>query len=199
LMVIELRQAKEKTEKLANELHSANIKLHELAFRDALTGLFNHRFFQEALDRELDRTMRYQRDLSLIIFDIDHFKKVNDTYGHPVGDRVLAAIGRSAEQTVRNSDVIARYGGEEFAIILPETDFMGAAALAERLRSGIELLDIEVEGTTIKVTVSVGFTSCRHNIRNPEKRTIIGMADKALYIAKQSGRNKVHAMRFAGT
>lgn len=199
LLVIELKQAKEKAEKLANELHTANVTLHEMAFRDALTGLYNHRFFQEAMDKELDRSKRYQRDFSLIIFDIDYFKKVNDTYGHPMGDRVLGAIARAAEQTVREADIIARYGGEEFAIILPETDFMSTNAVAERLRSNIEHLDIEVDGTTIKVTVSVGYTSYRHNIKAQEKGTIIKMADSALYIAKQSGRNRVHAMRLAGT
>jgi diguanylate cyclase (GGDEF)-like protein len=199
LLVIELKQAKGKAEKLANELHSANVTLHEMAFRDALTGLYNHRFFQEAMDKELERSKRYQRDFSLIIFDIDHFKKVNDTYGHPIGDRVLAAIARAAEQAVRGADIIARYGGEEFAIIMPETDFMSASAVAERLRGNIEHLDIVVDDTTIKATVSVGYTSYRHNIKVQEKGAIIDMADKALYIAKQSGRNKVHAMRLAGT
>jgi diguanylate cyclase (GGDEF)-like protein len=199
LLVIELKQAKGKAEKLANELHSANVTLHELAFRDALTGLYNHRFFQEAMDKELDRSKRYQRDFSLIIFDIDHFKKVNDTYGHPIGDRVLGAIARATEQAVRGADIIARYGGEEFAIIMPETDFMSASAVAERLRGNIEHLDIVVDDTTIKATVSVGYTSYRHNIKVQEKGAIIDMADKALYIAKQSGRNKVHAMRLAGT
>jgi diguanylate cyclase (GGDEF)-like protein len=199
LLVIELKQAKGKAEKLANELHSANVTLHEMAFRDALTGLYNHRFFQEAMDKELERSKRYQRDFSLIIFDIDHFKKVNDTYGHPIGDRVLAAIARAAEQAVRGADIIARYGGEEFAIIMPETDFMSATAVAERLRGNIEHLDIVVDDTTIKATVSVGYTSYRHNIKVQEKGAIIDMADKALYIAKQSGRNKVHAMRLAGT
>jgi diguanylate cyclase (GGDEF)-like protein len=198
LLVIELKQAKEKAEKLANELHTANVTLHELAFRDALTGLYNHRFFQEAMDKELERSKRYQRDFSLIIFDIDHFKKVNDTYGHPAGDRVLEAIARAAEGAVRGADIVARYGGEEFAAILPETDFVSANAVAERLRTNIEHLDIVVDGTNIKTTVSVGYTSYRHNIKVQEKGAIIKMADSALYIAKQSGRNKVHAMRLAG-
>lgn len=198
LLVIELKQAKEKAEKLAGELHSANVTLHELAFRDALTSLYNHRFFQEAMDKELDRAKRYQRDFSLIIFDIDHFKKVNDTYGHPIGDRVLEAIARAAEKAVREADIVARYGGEEFAVILPETGFIAANAVAERLRGKIEQLDIAVDGTAIRTTVSVGYTSYRHNIKVQEKGAIIKMADSALYIAKQSGRNKVHAMRLAG-
>jgi diguanylate cyclase (GGDEF)-like protein len=199
LLVIELKQAKEKAEKLANELHSANEKLHELAFRDALTGLYNHRYFQEAMDRELERSKRYQREFSLIIFDIDHFKKINDTYGHPTGDRVLSAISRGVEQSVRGADIIARYGGEEFAVILPETDLLAANVVAERLRSDIERLDIFVDGLTIKATVSVGYTSYRNGARIQDKGTIIGMADRALYIAKQSGRNMAYAMKFAGT
>jgi diguanylate cyclase (GGDEF)-like protein len=199
LLVIELKQAKENAEKLASELHSANLTLHELAFRDALTGLYNHRFFQEALDKELERSKRYQKEFSLIIFDIDHFKMINDTYGHPVGDRVLAAIARGGERSLREADIIARYGGEEFAVIMPETELAGANTVAERLRSDIEKLEIDVEGNKIRATVSVGVTFYRHSSRIQEKGAIIGMADRALYIAKQSGRNKVHAMRMVGT
>jgi diguanylate cyclase (GGDEF)-like protein len=199
MLVIELRQAKEKAETLADELHNANVKLHELVFCDALTGLYNHRFFQEAMDRELDRSKRYKRELSLILFDIDHFKKINDTYGHLVGDRVLVALSRTTEQSVREADIIARYGGEEFAVILPETDFNATRAVAERLRRDIENLHIDVDGVKVKVTVSVGYTSYSHSATIQDKRAVIGMADKALYIAKQSGRNMVHALRFSGT
>jgi diguanylate cyclase (GGDEF)-like protein len=199
MLVIELKQAKEKAEKLAKELHSTNEKLHELASCDALTGLYNHRFFQEAIDNELNLAKHCKKEFSLIIFDIDHFKKVNDTYGHPIGDRVLIAVSRAAERSLRETDIIARYGGEEFAVILPETDFTAAKAIAERLCKDIERLDINVDGITIKATVSVGFTSYRHSIKIQEKDTIIKMADSALYIAKQSGRNRVHAIRLAGT
>jgi diguanylate cyclase (GGDEF)-like protein len=199
LLVIELRQAKEKAEMLADELHNANVKLHELVFCDALTGLYNHRFFQEAMDREIDRSKRYKRELSLILFDIDHFKKINDTYGHLVGDRVLVTISRATERSVREADIIARYGGEEFAVILPETDISSAKAVAERLRHDIESQNIEVDGVTIKVTISVGYTSYSHSAMIQDKRALIGMADKALYIAKQSGRNMVYALKFAGT
>ena len=196
LLVIEMKQAKEQAEKLAGELHRANTKLQDMAFRDALTGLYNHRFFQEAMETELERVKRYQRELSLIIFDVDHFKKINDTYGHPAGDRVLAAIAKMAKACVRDADILARYGGEEFTVILPETDFAGAAAVAERLRTNIEMLDICVSGVSIKVTVSVGYTSYRYGVMVKGKEAIIGLADKALYIAKQNGRNKVHALRF---
>jgi len=199
MLVIELRQAKEKAEKLADELHNANVKLHELVFSDALTGLYNHRFFQEAMDREIDRSRRYKREFSLILFDIDHFKRINDTYGHLVGDRVLVAISRATERSVREADIIARYGGEEFAVILPETDLGSAKAVAERLRHDIESQNIEVDGMTIKLTISVGYTGYSHSAMIQDKRAVIGMADKAFYMAKQSGRNMVFALKFAGT
>jgi len=199
MLVIELRQAKVKAEKLADELHNANVKLHELVFCDALTGLYNHRYFQEAMEREFERSKRYKRDLSLIMFDIDHFKKINDTNGHLVGDRVLTAISRATERSVRDSDIIARYGGEEFAVILPETDFNSAKVVAERLRRDIENLEAVVDGIRIRVTISVGYTSYDYNSTLRDKGAIIGMADKALYIAKQSGRNMVYAMKLPGS
>lgn len=198
LLVIELKQAKEKAEKLADELHDANEKLHKLASCDPLTGLYNHGFFQKAMDNEINLANHCKREFSLIIFDIDHFKKVNDTYGHPIGDRVLITVSRTAEKSVRETDIIARYGGEEFAVILPETDFATARSVAERICKDIERLEIVVDGITIKATVSVGYTSYRHSIQLQGKETIIKMADSALYIAKHSGRNRVHAMRPSG-
>ena len=198
-LVLELREAKEKAEILANELQSANRRLLDLAFRDGLTGLYNHRYFQEEMDRELSRALRYERMFSLIIFDIDHFKKVNDTYGHPVGDEVIIAISRAAEKAVRTTDVLARYGGEEFAVVLPEANFTEAKVVAERIRSYIENLSLTVNGEIIKVTVSLGYTSYRHVSHIKEKGPIISMADRALYTAKQAGRNLVFAMRLPGT
>jgi len=199
LLVMELREAKNKAEKLAGELQNANRMLHEMAFRDGLTGLYNHRYFQEEMDKELDRAKRYEREFSLIIFDLDHFKKINDTYGHPAGDQVLVAVSRTAEQAVRKSDIVARYGGEEFAVILPETNFMAAKEVAERIRSEIERLSTDVDGKSISLTVSVGYTCYRHVSNIREKGPVISMADKALYTAKQSGRNRVIAMRLPGT
>ena len=198
-LVLELREAKEKAEMLAHELQNANRKLLDLAFRDGLTGLYNHRYFQEEMDRELDRSQRYQRSFSLIIFDIDHFKQVNDTYGHPAGDDVIIAISRMAEKSVRMSDILARYGGEEFAVILPEANFSDVKVVAERIRSDIENMSVTVNGIPLKVTVSVGYTSYRHVSHIKEKGPIISMADRALYTAKQCGRNAVFAMRLPGT
>jgi len=199
MLVIELREAKEKAEMLASELQNANKRLQELAFRDGLTGLFNHRYFQEGMDRELELAQRYGREFSLIIFDIDHFKKINDTYGHPAGDQVLIAISKTAELAVRKPDIVARYGGEEFAVILPETGFRDAKEVADRIRGDIERKIINVDGVTIKITVSVGYTCYRHSAYVRDKSAIISMADGALYTAKQSGRNIVFAMRFPGT
>jgi diguanylate cyclase (GGDEF)-like protein len=133
-LVIELKQAKETAEELAGELKAANDRLRGLAFRDGLTGLYNHRYFQDFIEKELSRAIRYKSTFSLIMVDIDHFKKINDAYGHPVGDTVLKAISTTIEQTVRKCDVVSRYGGEEFAIVLPETALKGAVILAERVR-----------------------------------------------------------------
>ncbi len=198
LLVVELKQAKEKAEKLAQELGEANEKLMELAFRDGLTGLYNHRYFQEALDREMARADRYGRGLSLLLFDIDHFKRINDTYGHMRGDLVLNELGRVIADFVRVSDVAARYGGEEFAVVLPETDLAGAKTLAERLRSSVEQLVITADGEKITFTVSIGITSYHARSRVKEKARLIDMADKALYISKQSGRNRVSVMSLPG-
>lgn len=195
-LMIEYKQAKEKAERLAYELKEANEKLRELASRDGLTGLYNHRFFQEALELELARAQRYGRALALVIFDIDQFKKINDTYGHPSGDVVLACLSKAVQLLVRANDIVARYGGEEFAIVLPETDIEGATILAERVRRVIENMEFLVKGTKIKTTVSLGVTSYKPGARIVEKANLVAVADKALYISKQSGRNKVTAVQF---
>jgi two-component system, cell cycle response regulator len=194
LMVIELKQAKEKAERLVKELHDANEMHRELAFRDGLTGIYNHRFFQEAMDREFLRAKRYSRQLSLILLDVDDFKGINDNYGHTVGDLVLINISRLLESTVRVTDVVARYGGEEFVIILPETDITNAATVAENLREGIEKLTTVVDQKTIQLTVSLGVTSF-DSVKNKNKQSLISVADKALYIAKDSGKNRVYTIR----
>jgi HD-like signal output (HDOD) protein len=115
MLVMELKQAKEKAEKLASDLKEANARLREMVFRDSLTDLYNHGYFQELMDQELTPSQRYKRQLSLILFDIDHFKKINDTFGHPRGDLVLKGVTAAGKSKTRNSDILARYGGEEFA------------------------------------------------------------------------------------
>jgi diguanylate cyclase (GGDEF)-like protein len=190
-LVYELKQEKQKVEELAKELKEANDILRGLAFKDGLTGLFNHRYFQEHMEKEVQRADRYKRTLSLIMIDIDHFKKVNDTYGHPVGDIVIRSIANLFEETIRKCDTAARYGGEEFALILPETDVKGAVILAERLRKMAEQMEIEADGKKIKVTISIGVAMYDPSSKRRSKAEIIDAADKALYNSKQTGRNKL--------
>lgn len=189
-MVVELRHAKEKAENLAHELTEANARLRELAYRDPLTGLFNHGHFQELLDRELLRTTRYGHSLSLILFDLDHFKRVNDRYGHPTGDIVLRRIAELASENVRGCDYVARYGGEEFGVILPETDAKGSFILAERMRKTIEDTEITFEGAHISATVSIGVATYNPGNDVKSKSQIIAAADRALYESKRLGRNR---------
>ncbi|KIH76434.1 diguanylate cyclase (GGDEF) domain-containing protein [Geoalkalibacter ferrihydriticus] len=190
-LVVELKQAKEKAERLAHDLSEANEKLRELAFRDGLTGLYNHRYFQDLLDKEMGRAVRYGRPLGLVLFDIDHFKAINDNCGHPVGDQVLRALAGQFAALTRRTDVVARYGGEEFVIILPETDSKGIMVLSQRLRRGIEQMEISTEAGPLSITVSVGATSYEEGMGPRTKAELIDAADGALYAAKRGGRNQV--------
>lgn len=188
---LEMKEAKEKAERLSHELQDANTRLKELVYRDGLTGLYNHRYFQESLAQELARAKRYNSSVSLIIFDIDHFKQVNDTHGHPAGDLVLTNISRAISSAIRPSDIVARYGGEEFAVILPETSAAGVKVFAARLRRCIEGIATLVDGQLIYVTISAGAsTFCREN-QQINKGQLIDSADRGLYQSKQNGRNQV--------
>jgi diguanylate cyclase (GGDEF)-like protein len=194
-LVVELKRAKERAEALARELREANERLKELVFRDGLTGLYNHAYFQDLMDRELNKAIRYKRAFSLIMFDLDHFKQINDQHGHPVGDIVLKELSRVVTNGVRQYDAVARYGGEEFAIILPETDLEGAATLGERLRKAVEGMEVPVNGATVKTTISVGITTWVPGSTARSKMDIIASADKALYYSKNTGRNKTSVLR----
>jgi diguanylate cyclase (GGDEF)-like protein len=196
LQAIELKQAKEKAEKRVQELHDANALHRELAFRDGLTGIYNRRFFQEALDSELMRAHRYNRQFSLAIFDVDNFKLINDAHGHTVGDLVLINICKAVQEIVRITDIFARYGGDEFVIIMPETDLANAIIVAENLRARVEAIITTVGDATIKTTISLGLTSYVATTGNKSKEQIIDIADKALYIAKHSGKNSTRALKF---
>ena len=163
-----------------------NKELEKLSTSDALTGLYNRRFLDNRLQVETSRSKRYSSELSIIIFDVDHFKKFNDEYGHSQGDRVLQSLGATLMDAVRDLDLPCRYGGEEFLVILPETGLEGAHKIAERLRIIVE--NTEVDG--LSVTISLGVASCnKGKLEDPSK--FIEIADKALYEAKQNGRNQV--------
>lgn len=164
-------------------------KMEKLATTDGLTGLNNHRTFQEALAQEIERSRRYSRPLSLLLMDIDHFKTFNDTYGHPVGDLVLKEIASCIRRSIRLNDIPARYGGEEFVVIIPETNEHGSMITAERIRSTIEQHTIVSLGRELKVTVSIGCSAFPENA--PSQQALIDTADKALYAAKKAGRNRV--------
>jgi diguanylate cyclase (GGDEF)-like protein len=192
-IVLELKQAKQNAEQLAVELKRSNDKLRELALRDGLTGLYNHRYFFEVLDSQVQNAQRYHHPLSLMILDLDHFKKVNDTYGHPVGDLVLRETSKALVRLVRRCDIVARYGGEEFAIILPETGFASAKILAQRLRRGVEQQMIQYNDTLISVTISIGLAGTDAGDGEITRESLIAKSDHALYKAKWNGRNRVEA------
>ncbi len=190
-LVLALKESKEKSENFANDLRAANSRLEDLAFRDGLTNLYNHRYFQEILEKELQRAQRYKNDLSLILFDIDFFKTINDNYGHPAGDQVLANLARQVEAAVRPSDIVARYGGEEFAVILPETKESGMKVFAERLRRCVLGITTIVDSREIKVTISSGAVHFNPDQREITKQELIDTADRALYMSKENGKNRV--------
>jgi diguanylate cyclase (GGDEF)-like protein len=163
-------------------------RLFESALRDGLTATFNRRYFVDRLNAEMRFANRHEKALALLFVDIDHFKKINDTYGHQAGDYVLAAVARELNTTIRAEDVLARYGGEEFAIICREIEKEGALALGERLRSAVERAKFEHEGRTIPVTISVG-AAVAH--KPQQVQPLIASADAAMYEAKRAGRNRV--------
>ena len=189
-LVMDLKQAKNESRKYVDKLIEVNRKYRELAYRDELTGLFNSRYFQELMDKELARSQRYQHSLGLLFFDIDLFKEINDNFGHLAGDQVLRRVADKIKQTMRTSDIVVRYGGDEFAIIMPEILVSGLKVFAERLRRSIEAMVVAVDQGEVQVTVSIG--GAIYTSRNPEidKGDMLSAADKALYQVKHSGRNR---------
>jgi len=166
-------------------------KLERMAISDALTGVYNRGYFTNKLDEEFRRSKRYQLNLSLMMLDIDHFKAVNDKYGHPAGDAVLIALSNQINISIRNIDVLARYGGEEFVIIMPETDCDGAQVIAERIRCDVEAMAVDVGQQIVKKTVSIGIASFSNKDIDELADAFLIRADDALYRAKHSGRNRV--------
>ena len=169
------------------ELATYEQKLIEMNTIDALTGIYNRRFLESRLKEECERHIRYSRPLSVLMIDIDFFKKVNDTHGHQGGDLVLKNVASKAVTVIRKTDFMARYGGEEFCCILPETDSIAAETVAENLRVSIEQMESHFQDRLIKVTVSLGISSFDPG-DSPD--TLLNRADEALYQAKRSGRNR---------
>lgn len=190
-MVDELRQSREESRQYIDKLLKANKQLRKLAYRDELTGLYNHRFFQRQIDKELDRSKRYGHPLSLIFFDVDFFKKINDSYGHLMGDEVLRQVASKVSSCMRNCDVVVRYGGDEFAIIMPETDRVGLEVLAERLRYEVAKMRITHSGKSIGLSISVGGACFDGKDDNVTRHALLSVADQAIYQSKKSGRNTV--------
>lgn len=189
-LVLALKEAKDQSERFADELRQSNDRLEQMAFRDGLTNLHNHRFFQDHLQREMARTKRYGHPLSLIMFDIDFFKDVNDAYGHPAGDQVLINLANAVTSAVRPSDIVSRYGGEEFTVILPETDRIGMRVFAERLRRCAAAVTTIFNGSSIKITISCGGAQYSQEDTITQQK-LIETADKGLYLSKKNGRNRV--------
>lgn len=171
------------------ELEAANDKLEVISQTDGLTGLNNRKAWEDQLNKEFVRLQRYKEDCSLIMFDIDHFKKVNDSYGHPAGDEVIKETANITQQSIRKTDTAGRYGGEEYVVLLPHTSIANAEILAQRIRKRLEKLTIEHEGNTIKFTASFGIADYNESLKSAT--AWIDSADKALYESKKNGRNQV--------
>jgi two-component system, cell cycle response regulator len=165
-------------------------RLYESSTRDALTGAYNRKHFDERLHSEVAFALRHGTEAALVLFDIDHFKKVNDAHGHQAGDKVLQQITQTVQRRLRTEDLLARFGGEEFAIVLRGTDKAAGSLVAERLRAVIGALPVVVDRTPIPVTISAGCASlacCA--VRSAEE--LVAVADRRLYVAKRGGRNRV--------
>jgi len=169
------------------QLQTANQKLHLLSRTDGLTGLLNRKTWEVEMQQEFRRFQRHQQACSLIMFDIDHFKNINDNHGHPAGDEVIRQTAAIVKDSIREVDIAGRYGGEEFAVILVNTAAEGALMVAERLRTRIENLTVKYEDLEIHYTISLGVSELNSKVREPV--AWIDAADKGLYQAKHNGRN----------
>lgn len=171
-------------------LKASEERLRLLSITDSLTGAYNRRHFIDEAEKEIIRARRYNHATGLLLLDIDHFKRVNDTYGHAIGDEALKAFTAACQHELRSNDVLGRLGGEEFAVLLPETDGTGARLVAERIRHAVEDIGVVSEHHGIvRLTVSIGVSSCSGGARTVD--ALLSTADEALYRAKAAGRNRV--------
>ncbi|MFT7388666.1 MAG: diguanylate cyclase (GGDEF)-like protein [Candidatus Endobugula sp.] len=178
-----------------DELHEVVERLSQLVHSDPLTQLFNYRHFSQILAQELERSQRTLQATSLIMLDVDHFKKVNDQWGHEQGNRALKLIAKGIVNNIRKLDIACRYGGEEFAIILPSSDIVTSARVAERVRASIENTPLKItldtgEQINVALTASAGL-STYHGNKDPNTSKVVEAADEQLYLAKQQGRNRI--------
>lgn len=181
----QLRKEIEERTKITEELRMKNAILDKMAVTDSLTGLFNHAHIIERLTQEVTKSRRYAFHLSIIMFDIDNFKRINDSYGHQIGDKVLVKVSSTITHELRKVDLVGRYGGEEFLVILPHTNIKGSVITAERIRKSIEALKWPEQGMTL--TISGGTCS----LLNENVQDFIKQADDLLFQAKKSGRNQI--------
>ncbi len=189
---LELEAKNQQLVALATQLDEANKELKLLSVTDGLTKAYNHRHFQERLRSEFARARRYEEPLACVMLDIDHFKRVNDTFGHPAGDRVLARLVEILKEGTRGEDLVARYGGEEFVVLLPKTDAEHARVQAERVRQRVEEEPVDLGGgVAIPLTVSLGVAEFQPGGEVDSPDALIRAADGALYRAKANGRNQV--------
>jgi diguanylate cyclase (GGDEF)-like protein len=160
----------------------------DLSTVDELTKLYNRRYFVEALDGEFERASRYEREMALLMLDLDHFKKVNDTYGHPAGDMVLSDVGEILKKHIRRNDLACRYGGEEFAVVLPNVSKESVYSVYERFREMVSTQSFKCESKQFNITVSIGiaFSNDAESVND-----LLAHVDQALYQAKESGRNRI--------
>ena len=181
------KQAEATMKQYTQSLEELKEKLHEQAIRDPLTGVFNRRFMMESLEREVERANREGYPLSLVMMDIDHFKSVNDVYGHLAGDQVLKELARFLEYETRKSDIVCRYGGEEFVVLMPKISAVNARRRAESWRAEIQVSQTAYGDSLISVTISMGIAVKEDSTLTCDG--LISRADLALYSAKQAGRN----------
>jgi diguanylate cyclase (GGDEF)-like protein len=184
----ELLDKQELLEDAYSKLEEANSKLELLSITDQLTGLFNRRHFDDVFAQEIQRAARYAHPFSVMMMDIDHFKNVNDTYGHQAGDFILKGVANILCSQLRETDILARYGGEEFVVVLPETGESVALSIAERIRGALEEHKFCCGDNELHVTISIGVVTASGEQDDEE---VLHAADDALYKAKEEGRNRV--------
>jgi diguanylate cyclase (GGDEF)-like protein len=173
-------------------LKAAEDEVRRISVTDELTGLYNRRFLRKRLEEEISRARRSQLPLSVVMMDLDHFKNINDSYGHATGDKVLCAVAEVLENSLRHGDIFGRWGGEEFMIFLPGNDREGAEITAERLRAAIAGLDLGHLQPGLALTASLGVSIFDGQDTDASAHSLVARADKAMYVAKEAGRDQVH-------